>query len=55
MMQVNLNIEWKVAVLGQKTIWMKLIGIQNIVAKPIALSFEQCKHLISTVDCQLPF
>jgi len=55
MMQVNLNIEWKVAVLGQKTIWMKLIGSQNIVAKLIALPSQQCKHLINTIDCQLIF
>ncbi|KAJ7010086.1 hypothetical protein NC653_000730 [Populus alba x Populus x berolinensis] len=32
---------------GQKT-----QGSQNIVAKLIALPFQQCKHLITTVDCQ---
>ncbi|KAJ6307668.1 hypothetical protein OIU76_017460 [Salix suchowensis] len=32
---------------GQKT-----QGSQNIVAKLIALPFQQCKHHITTVDCQ---
>ena len=55
MQHVNLNIKRKVAVLGQKTILLKLIGSQNIVAKLIALPSQQCKHLITSVDCQLTF
>lgn len=30
----------------------KVQGAQNIVAKLTGLSFQQCKHQISTVDCQ---
>ncbi|KAF4390556.1 hypothetical protein F8388_006053 [Cannabis sativa] len=30
----------------------KFQGAQNIVAKLASLPFEQCKHNISTVDCQ---
>ncbi|KAL3653838.1 Nuclear transport factor 2A [Castilleja foliolosa] len=31
----------------------KVLGSQNIVAKLTSLPFGQCKHHISTVDCQL--
>lgn len=30
----------------------KIMGSQNIVAKLTSLPFQQCKHHISTVDCQ---
>ena len=30
----------------------KIQGTQNIVAKLTSLPFEQCKHSITTVDCQ---
>ena len=30
----------------------KILGSQNIVAKLVSLPFQQCKHTISTVDCQ---
>ncbi|OMO88132.1 Nuclear transport factor 2 [Corchorus olitorius] len=30
----------------------KIQGSQNIVAKLTSLPFQQCKHQISTVDCQ---
>ncbi|KAL0698772.1 hypothetical protein Bca4012_054894 [Brassica carinata] len=30
----------------------KILGVQNIVSKLTSLPFQQCKHNISTVDCQ---
>ncbi|KAL8137800.1 hypothetical protein V2J09_003801 [Rumex salicifolius] len=30
----------------------KIMGIQNIVGKLTSLPFQQCKHNITTVDCQ---
>ncbi|MCO5559457.1 hypothetical protein L7F22_013057 [Adiantum nelumboides] len=31
----------------------KVAGVQNIVGKLTDLAFQQCKHNVSTVDCQL--